>query len=40
MRSAFVPQFGENFEHLAFQSMVWADDADAVREVSEVGSVS
>jgi hypothetical protein len=40
MRFYFVPQLGEDFEHLAFQGMVPADDANAGWEVSEVGSVS
>jgi len=25
MRPAFVPQLGENVEHLAFEGMVWTD---------------
>jgi hypothetical protein len=40
MRFSLVPQLGEDFEHLAFQGMVRADDANAGWEVSEVGSVS
>ena len=40
MRPAFVPQFGENVEHLASEGMVWAGYPHLRREVSEVGSLS
>ncbi len=40
MRPTFVPQLGENFEHLTFQGMMWTGDADLGWEVLEVGSVS
>jgi len=40
MRLAFMPQLGENLEHLAVQGMVRPDYPNLGREVSEVGSVS
>lgn len=40
MRFSSVPQFGEDFEYLAFQGMVRACHANLRGEVSEVGSVS
>ncbi len=40
MRFAFVPQLSENVEHLTLEGMVRSYDADLLREVSEVGSVS
>jgi len=40
MRFSFVPQFGEHFEHLAFEGMVRACHANLSGKVSEVGSVS
>jgi hypothetical protein len=40
MRSALVPQLGENFEYLAFQGMMQARHPDLGGKVSEVGSVS
>jgi len=40
MRFSFMPQLGEHFEHLAFESVVRTDDADLAGKVSEVGSVS
>jgi hypothetical protein len=35
-----MSKLGEYFEHLAFEGMVWACDANSSGEVSEVGSVS
>ena len=40
MRLSSMPQLGEHFEHLPFEGMVRAGDADLAGEVSEVGSVS
>jgi hypothetical protein len=40
MRFAFMPELGEDFEHLAFEGMVRTCYADVRREVSEVGSLS
>ena len=40
MRSAFMPQLGEDIEHLAFEGMVRTRHPHLSREVSEVGSVS
>jgi hypothetical protein len=35
-----MPELGEDFEHLAFEGMVWACHANLSGEVSEGGSVS
>jgi hypothetical protein len=40
MRLAFMPQLGENLEHLAFEGMVPTRHTNLGWEVSEVGSVS
>ena len=40
MGLTFMAQPREDFEHLAFQGVVRADHADALREVTKVGSVS
>ena len=39
MRFSFVPQLGEDWEHLTFQGMVRACDADLNWQVSDVGSL-
>ena len=38
--SSFMTQFGEDFEHLAFEGMVRASHANLGWEVSEGGSLS
>jgi hypothetical protein len=40
MRPAFMPQLGENVEHLALEGMVRARHPDVGWEVWEVGSLS
>jgi hypothetical protein len=37
---SFVPQLGEDLEHLAFEGMVRAGHPNLSGQVSEVGSVS
>jgi hypothetical protein len=40
MQLAFMPQLGENVEHLAFEGVVPTRYANLGWEVSEVGSLS